>query len=540
MTDSLGNPNVAIVGYTGFVGSNILQFYKVTHFYNSKNFHEAKGMNFDVVIFCGAPATKWIANKYPEQDCEVIDSIINTLHTMKVERFILISTIDVYDKIDTRNNELYELNGEDNHTYGKNRLKLEKFVQSYSGFVTTHIVRLPALFGKGLKKNIIYDLIHNNNVNDIPIDSEFQWYDLEWLKDDIDTIIKKNIAVCNLFTPPLHTKKIIEIFKKVYNIDYGFQTEYSCNDIVKRRYDVATVNGLSFNGDEHYIRNTGEVEKSIERYLEFTRINTDKLCVSNVCLNKVSHEQLISLLKLNGISNIQVAPTKLMNGVWDLSNLDLTRFKEKNIRVYAFQSILYGLNDLNIFDLNTRNEMIDHMKMIIDYAEKNEVKVLVFGCPRNRKIIDEREDNDEIFVSFFKEIGDYMKGKSVVICIENNSKQYNCNYINRVDECALLVRKIGRENIKMMIDIGNCLMEQDLKYNLLPYKDILFNIDVSKPNMSGLNVIGEEEHIFSYLLQRMEYQYVINLEMLSMNSNDEIDCIRKSLDNFIRVFGKRE
>jgi hypothetical protein len=34
----------AIVGYSGFVGSNLLQFYKFDYFYNSKNFIDAKNM----------------------------------------------------------------------------------------------------------------------------------------------------------------------------------------------------------------------------------------------------------------------------------------------------------------------------------------------------------------------------------------------------------------------------------------------------------------------------------------------------------------
>ena len=37
----------AIVGYTGFVGSNLLQFYKFDHFYNSKNFNEVMNKTFD-------------------------------------------------------------------------------------------------------------------------------------------------------------------------------------------------------------------------------------------------------------------------------------------------------------------------------------------------------------------------------------------------------------------------------------------------------------------------------------------------------------
>ena len=55
--------NNAIVGYTGLVGSNLLQFYKFEHFYNSKNFDTAKNKSFDTLFFAGIPAVKWYANK---------------------------------------------------------------------------------------------------------------------------------------------------------------------------------------------------------------------------------------------------------------------------------------------------------------------------------------------------------------------------------------------------------------------------------------------------------------------------------------------
>ena len=58
----------AIVGYTGFVGSNMLQFYVFDNFYNSKNFEEARGKHFEEIIFCGIPAVKWFANKNPNED----------------------------------------------------------------------------------------------------------------------------------------------------------------------------------------------------------------------------------------------------------------------------------------------------------------------------------------------------------------------------------------------------------------------------------------------------------------------------------------
>ena len=167
----------ALVGYTGFVGSNLLQFYEFNYLFNSKNFKEAANREFDIIFFCGVPAVKWYANKNPEEDFKTLENIKSILDTIKVNKIVLISTIDVYEDVTSGNDEDYKIIYNKNHTYGKNRYLFENYIMDR--FDDYNIIRLPALFGKGLKKNIIFDLINNNNVNDIPINSEFQWYYLD-------------------------------------------------------------------------------------------------------------------------------------------------------------------------------------------------------------------------------------------------------------------------------------------------------------------------------------------------------------------------
>ena len=67
----------AIVGYTGFVGSNIVKSFKFDKFYNSKNFHEAQNCEFDELFFVALPAEKWRANKFPDDDFLNIGGVPN-------------------------------------------------------------------------------------------------------------------------------------------------------------------------------------------------------------------------------------------------------------------------------------------------------------------------------------------------------------------------------------------------------------------------------------------------------------------------------
>ena len=387
-----------------------------------------------------------------------------------------------------------------------------------------------------MKKNIIYDLINNNNVKDIPLNSAFQWYYLEWLKNDIDIILKNNIKICNLFTEPVHTKKIIKIFNEIYNIDYKFNIDYLKDDKPIRKYNTCTKYSIFFSKNNKYIKEQNEILNSIREYLKFEKIDKSQLCVSNICVNKISQLQFGSILKLFGIKNVQIAPTKIIESWNDLSNINLDLYKKLDLNVYSFQSITYTLNNLNIFDLDTHTKLYDHLIKVIDCAEKNNIKILVFGCPRNRKILNLSHDNDEIFVNFFKKIGDYLSNKNIIICLENNSKKYNCNFMNTINECSKIVRKINKKNIKMMVDLGNAVMENDNWYYLKDNIDIIYNIDVAHPYMDDFLNVHESNEIFNFVLKNNHYNKVINLEML-IKDNNELDILCKSLKNYINTYG---
>ena len=147
----------SLVGYTGFVGSNICSSAQFDGLYDSKNVKEAYGTNPDILVYSGVPAQKFIANKFPEKDFEVIEGAIENIKKINPKKIVLISTIDVY-KNPQNVDEDFEIITEELEPYGKDRYYLEQWVKSnYEDYL---IVHLPGLYGKNIKKNFIYDLIH--------------------------------------------------------------------------------------------------------------------------------------------------------------------------------------------------------------------------------------------------------------------------------------------------------------------------------------------------------------------------------------------
>lgn len=199
-----------LIGHTGFVGSNLDRLASFDERYNSRNSRDMCGKTFDLLVCAGVRAEKWIANKNPEEDESRIGELTDVLETVDAREFVLVSTIDVYPNPTSGDDEGKAIDPTGLHTYGRNRFSLEQWVQQR--YACARIVRLPALFGQGLKKNAIFDLLHDNQVDDINPAASFQWYPIDRLWDDIEIIRECNLSVVNLFTEPLGMQRIIDSY----------------------------------------------------------------------------------------------------------------------------------------------------------------------------------------------------------------------------------------------------------------------------------------------------------------------------------------
>lgn len=146
----------ALVGYTGFVGSNIAGRADFDLLLNSKNVAQGYGSEPDLLVYAGLRAEKYLANHEPERDLEMIREAFDNICKINPKRLVLISTVDVY-KVPVGVDEDTPIKTEDLHAYGLNRYYLEQWVRRE--FPAAAIVRLPGLYGRGIKKNFIYDFI---------------------------------------------------------------------------------------------------------------------------------------------------------------------------------------------------------------------------------------------------------------------------------------------------------------------------------------------------------------------------------------------
>jgi sugar phosphate isomerase/epimerase/nucleoside-diphosphate-sugar epimerase len=498
-----------IIGYTGFVGSNISCHLNFNHYYNSKNIHDIVNFQYDTIYCAGVSAKKWYANLHPDEDINNINNLLNYLRKTKTKKIVLISTIDVYTNTSSEENEDNLCINESNHVYGKNRLYFENEIKKI--FEDYHIIRLPGLFGFGLRKNIIFDFIFNNNLS-INEESNFQWYHLDYLHNDIEYIIKNNIKEINLFTEPLNNKELIEIFRKFKNVDYT-KTSNIVNYNLTTKYSPFK-----------YWQNKKTVVSSLINYLNSMLCN--KLAISNLSFsNELSDDVIEQIKKDYGIKYNELAPNKTFGD--NFIDKEMDYFKSFN--AYSFQAILYP-HPWSIFD--DRELTINYIKKLIDIGNTIGIKIIVFGSPKNR-VIDEKNymEYEKKAISFFKEIGDYAWKYNICVCIEPNARVYGCNYITNSNEGVELVKNVNSNGFGLHLDTGCMYLEnENILEQLIKNISYVKHIHFSVPKLKALCDFNEINFSFLYNeLIKCKYDGLISIEMINQ---DELS-IRKSLHKIL-------
>jgi hypothetical protein len=145
-----------LVGSTGFVGGNLLAKHTFTAACHSSDITAQYGTRPDLCVYAGVPAAMFLANADPEADLAVMRAARENIRRIAPSRLVLISSIavladsrGVYEDSPARDTEGLP-------AYGRNRLQLERWVRE--DFPDALIVRLPALYGAGIRKNFLFDL----------------------------------------------------------------------------------------------------------------------------------------------------------------------------------------------------------------------------------------------------------------------------------------------------------------------------------------------------------------------------------------------
>ena len=247
----------ALIGCSGFVGTTLLKQASFDSLYRSTTIATIIGQSFDTVVCAAAPAQKWLANREPEADRATIEGLIEHIKSLTCQMFILISTVDVYAHpigVD----EDTPVGEAGLHAYGLHRRLLEKFVAGH--FPNHLIIRLPGLVGPGLRKNVIFDFLNDNNLHTIDSRGVFQFYPMVNLWYDIQTALRAELRLVHLTAEPVSVAEVAEA-------GFGKRFEQSLAN-PPAAYDLRSRYGALFGGRGPYQYSKRETLQAIRAYAQ--------------------------------------------------------------------------------------------------------------------------------------------------------------------------------------------------------------------------------------------------------------------------------
>lgn len=252
------------------------------------------------------------------------------------------------------------------------------------------------------------------------------------------------------------------------------------------------------------------------------------LSISNIAWTNENDIEIFKYLRGKKFSGIEIAPTRIITeNAYD--KLDEIRdFAEMLINNYdlvisSMQSIWYGKTE-NIFGTEQeKKELLSYTKKAIDFANAINCNNVVMGCPKNR-IIKKEEDKD-IALSFFYELGEYAKVKNTVLSIEPNPTIYNTNFINYTPEAFDLVKQVNSKGFKVNVDLGTIIYNnEDIKI-IEENIGLVNHIHISEPNLALIE--KRDIHIkLANMLKEKGYDKFVSIEMGKCEKLQEVkDCI---------------
>lgn len=263
-----------------------------------------------------------------------------------------------------------------------------------------------------------------------------------------------------------------------------------------------------------------------------------KLAISNIAWDIHNDPLVLNKLRELHVTGIEVAPTK----VWP----DWTGSNQKNAEIYkkklieegfqipAMQAILFGKPSLQLFDKNSHNAFIEHIKHVSDIAAGFGAKVLVFGAPKNRKRGQlSTPDSLKMAADVLYKAGEICHGNNCCIGLEHNPVEYGCDFITNAADARLLVNNINHPGVQLHIDSAGLHMCGGNISDLIQQNATLVHYHISEPMLEPV-VDGVVDHKTAIqTLENLQYSHWYSIEMKQPKS---LDLVFASVSKAVSFF----
>ena len=259
-----------------------------------------------------------------------------------------------------------------------------------------------------------------------------------------------------------------------------------------------------------------------------------KLSISNIGWDSVADEVVYKYLSSVGVDGIEIAPTRIFPEAPYGKLKEAEQFRKKlkdqyKLSISSMQSIWYRKEEKIFRSETERKLLLEYTKSAIDFASVLDCGNLVFGCPQNRVMYDEKDY--ELAVKFFFDLGEYAYQKGTVLSLEPNPVIYNTNFINTTEEAISMVKRVGSKGFKVNLDIGTVIYNEENLEGIESNIDLIHHIHISEPRLALI----EQRKLHNQLMELLSGRYH-NYISIEMGKREKLQEIFESVAYVKEVF----
>ncbi len=218
---------IGIIGGSGFIGSNFTRIFPSTVDITREFLSSNQKIELEQLVIAAPGAKKYEINLDPNSDRDNIRRITDSIGSRIIfNELVLFSTVDVYcdsTGVDETSKVRKDL------SYGGNRAFFESELEIICS--NLRIRRLAGLFGKGLRKNLLFDLINNrfDQIDNYSPNSTFQYMNID---QAIEFSLSREYSrhkIMNVVSEPVKVSEITELAKNqtAKEVNYDVRTNLS-------------------------------------------------------------------------------------------------------------------------------------------------------------------------------------------------------------------------------------------------------------------------------------------------------------------------
>jgi len=187
--------DTAVIGSKGFIGSNLVGALKVKNIsvfeiQRKTLLDDVLKYSFGTVFFCAGNSKTFISKSDPLRCLRKnIFDLYSYLTKLDFAKFVYISSVIVYPQTGCPRTEDLPIDISGLSIYGAHKYLAERYVKEFAK--SWLIVRPTGFFGKGLKKNLLFDLRNDNPHIYVKRSSQIDYMPIQWFCDTLIMLSEK-------------------------------------------------------------------------------------------------------------------------------------------------------------------------------------------------------------------------------------------------------------------------------------------------------------------------------------------------------------